>query len=64
MNNNKVIVICSKFNEEIVNNLYLGVEKSLHKRNVNFQRDLIKITVPGAFEIPYMAKKILKKGMI
>ena len=61
MNNNKVIVICSKFNEEIVENLYLGVEKSLHERNVNFQRDLIKITVPGAFEIPYMAKKILKK---
>ena len=53
----KVIVICSKFNKEIVDNLYSGVEKSLHKRKIDYQKDLIKVFVPGVFEIPYMAKK-------
>ena len=61
MNKDKVIVICSKFNEEIVGNLYLGVKKSLQENNTDLQKDLVKVSVPGTFEIPYMTNKVLNK---
>ena len=59
MNSEKIIVIHSKFNEDIVSNLYMGVEKSLAERKFD-TKNIIKVSVPGAFELPYMANQVLK----
>ena len=53
----KVIVIRSAFNPDIVNNLYKGVKECFNKKN--FLHEMNVIEVPGAFEIPYMAKRVL-----
>ena len=60
MSNNvyKVLCIKSTFNSEIVDNLYYGVNKSLENSEVEIIQ-LEPIHVPGAFELPYMAKKVL-----
>ena len=54
-----VVVISSRFNEDIVNNLYLGVERCFidSALEVNIHRAF----VPGAFELPYMAKQFVDK---
>ena len=53
----KVIVIRSEFNEDIVENLYSGVKKCFEDEKILFEIKDIK--VPGAFELPYMAKQAL-----
>ena len=60
MSNNgyKVLCIKSTFNSEIVDNLHYGVNKSLENSEVEIIQ-LEPIHVPGAFELPYMAKKVL-----
>ena len=60
MSNNgyKVLCIKSTFNSEIVDNLHYGVNKSLENSEVEIIQ-LEPIYVPGAFELPYMAKKVL-----
>lgn len=50
-------IILSEFNIDIVENLYLGVRKCFDENNqINVNEK--KIYVPGAFELPYMAKEI------
>ena len=60
MSNNgyKVLCIKSTFNSEIVDNLHYGVNKSLENSEVEIIQ-LEPIHVPGAFELPFMAKKVL-----
>ena len=60
MSNNgyKVLCIKSTFNSEIVDNLHYGVNKSLENSEAEIFQ-LEPINVPGAFELPYMAKKVL-----
>ena len=60
MSNNvyKVLCIKSTFNSEIVDNLHYGVNKSLENSEAKIFQ-LEPINVPGAFELPYMAKKVL-----
>ena len=53
----KVVVIRSAFNSEIVDNLYKGVEKSFNDKKLSHKMKVIE--VPGAFEIPYMANRVL-----
>ena len=52
-----ILVISSEFNENIVNNLYVGVKKCFEDKKV--LADIKEIKVPGAFELPYMAKQAL-----
>ena len=53
----KVVVIRSAFNSEIVDNLFKGVEKSFNDKKLSHEMEVIE--VPGAFEIPYMANRVL-----
>ena len=53
------VVITSTFNEDIVNNLYLGVERCFSDNALKGK--IFRIFVPGAFELPYMAKQVIDK---
>tara|TARA_B100001996_G_scaffold211829_1_gene162601 strand:+ start:858 stop:1340 length:483 start_codon:yes stop_codon:yes gene_type:complete len=62
LNNTKVIdvvVILSEFNKDIVENLYKGVKKRFSENAVKINEK--KVYVPGAFELPFIAKEIQKK---
>ena len=54
----KVLCIKSTFNSDIVDRLHDGVNESLENSEVEIMQ-LEPIYVPGAFELPYMAKKVL-----
>tara|TARA_B100000575_G_scaffold266311_1_gene243551 strand:+ start:511 stop:969 length:459 start_codon:yes stop_codon:yes gene_type:complete len=60
MSNNvyKVLCIKSTFNSNIVDNLHYGVNESLKNSELEITQ-LEPLHVPGAFELPYMAKKVL-----
>jgi 6,7-dimethyl-8-ribityllumazine synthase len=56
----KIAVVVSRFNEEVTEGLLNGVmeaftENTLTNKNIDI------ISCPGAFEIPFTAKKLLKK---
>ena len=54
--NYKVTLICSEFNSDIVNKLTEATERRLSeicKANIS------KISVPGAYEIPFVVKKLI-----
>ena len=53
-----IFVISSDFNNDIVENLFLGVNKCF--KDKKFSGNIIRVNVPGAFELPYMAKQIVK----
>jgi 6,7-dimethyl-8-ribityllumazine synthase len=59
MNNNKIkiAVIVSRFNEEITKKLKLGAMERLAECGIP-SHQLLVIDVPGAIEIPLIAKKI------
>lgn len=56
-NNIKVAIIASRFNELIVSKLVEGALDGL-KRHAVIEKDISLVWVPGAFEIPLIAKKI------
>ena len=56
-----VVVISSRFNEDIVNNLYLGVERCF--KDSALEVNIHRTFVPGAFELPYMAKQFVDKDV-
>tara|TARA_B100001057_G_scaffold105138_1_gene102654 strand:- start:25 stop:417 length:393 start_codon:yes stop_codon:yes gene_type:complete len=51
-----IAVVISEFNKKVMDGLTKGCEKTL----TNFEYE--KIFVPGAFEIPAMAKKCVESG--
>ena len=51
-----IAVVISEFNKKVMDGLTKGCEKTL----TNFEYE--KILVPGAFEIPAMAKKCVESG--
>ena len=56
------VIILSEFNEDIVENLYLGVKKSFTDSGIKNISEK-KIYVPGAFELPFIAHKVLKNDL-
>lgn len=59
-NEGKVALIVSRFNEFITSKLLSGAIDGLVRHG--FSEDMVDIVwVPGAFEIPLVAKKIIKK---
>ena len=55
----KIAIVKSEFNEDIIQRMLEGAKKAALKASLNF--DQIDIfTVPGAFELPLIAKKLAK----
>lgn len=59
--NKKYAVIVARFNEFITNKLLDGSIDCLTRHGAK-EEEIDVIWVPGAFEIPYIAKKCAKKG--
>lgn len=57
----KVGIVASRFNEFIVSKLISGAEDGLVRHNVK-EDDITLAWVPGAFEIPLIAKKMAASG--
>ena len=57
----KIAIVASRFNEFIVSKLISGAEDGLKRHNVKDQ-NITLAWVPGAFEIPLVAKKLAKTG--
>ena len=52
-------IIVSEWNEHITNNLYNGAEQALLGNGVK-KKDIVRINVPGSFELVFGAKKASK----
>ena len=57
----KVGIVAARFNEFIVSKLVGGAEDGLVRHGVK-EEDITVAWVPGAFEIPLIAKKMVKSG--
>ena len=57
----KMAIVASRFNEFIVNKLVGGAEDCLRRHGVA-EEDISLAWVPGAFEIPLVAKKLAASG--
>ena len=57
----KIGIVASRFNEFIVGKLIEGAREGLVRHNVE-DDDITLAWVPGAFEIPVMAKKMAESG--
>lgn len=57
----KIGIVVSRFNEFITSKLLSGAEDTLHRHGANGD-DITVAWVPGAFEIPLIAKKMAKSG--
>ena len=57
----KMAIVASRFNEFIVNKLVGGAEDCLRRHGVA-EDDISLAWVPGAFEIPLVAKKLAASG--
>jgi len=55
-----IVIVKSEFNSKITNGLLRGCLESL-KNNGFSEKDIYVKKVPGAFEIPAMVKKVIKK---
>ena len=54
-------IVVSRFNDFITEKLLSGAEDALTRTGVQ-RDDIITVKVPGAFEIPMMAKKLAQNG--
>ena len=59
--NKRFAIVASRFNELIVNKLVDGAMDCLKRHDVN-EDDVVIYRVPGAYEIPLVAKKIAASG--
>lgn len=57
----RVGIVCSRFNEFITSRLLGGALDGLRRRGVD-EDDVAVAWVPGAFEIPVVAKRMAKSG--
>ena len=57
----KIAVLSSRFNEEITGNLIEGAKRLFIEKGVK-EKDIYLYLVPGAFEIPSVLEKLLKKN--
>ena len=60
-NDMKIGIVAARFNEFIVSKLVAGARDGLVRHNVE-DDDITLAWVPGAFEIPVMAKKMAESG--
>lgn len=56
----KIAVVVARFNDFITSKLYEGAKDSLNRHGIN-DDNIDLVYVPGAFEIPLIAKKLAKK---
>lgn len=59
--NYKIAIIVSRFNEFITSKLLSGAIDGLIRHNIK-KEDITIIWIPGAFEIPLIAKKVAKSS--
>ncbi len=59
----RIGIVVSRFNAEITRGLREGATRYLREKGVE-ERDLEVVEVPGAFEIPQMARQLIEKGGI
>lgn len=57
----KIGIVASRFNEFIVSKLVSGAEDGLRRHGVE-EGDIDIAWAPGAFELPFVAKKMAKSG--
>ncbi len=57
----KIAVICSRFNHFIVDQLEAGCVDALRRHGIA-ETDITVVKVPGAFELPVVARKLAKSG--
>jgi 6,7-dimethyl-8-ribityllumazine synthase len=57
----RIAVLLSRFNELIGNRLLEGALRALERRGVN-PSDVLVVKVPGAFELPAMARRLAGSG--
>lgn len=57
----KIAIVAARFNEFIVSKLVSGAQDALVRHGVN-DDDITVAWVPGAFEIPTVAKKLAQSG--
>lgn len=57
----KIAIVVSRFNEFITSKLLGGAEDALKRHGVK-EMDVTVVWVPGAFEIPLIAKKVAESG--
>ncbi|PLR81008.1 6,7-dimethyl-8-ribityllumazine synthase [Bacillus canaveralius] len=57
----KMAIVVGRFNEFITSKLLSGAEDALYRHGVQ-EEDVTIAWVPGAFEIPLMAKKLAESG--
>ncbi len=56
----RVAIVASRFNEFIVSKLLMGALDALKRHGVD-EESISVVWVPGAFEVPLIAKKLAKK---
>ena len=57
----RVAIVRSRFNEDITESLLVAAQKTLHELEVR-DDDVVCATVPGAFELPIVAKRLADSG--
>lgn len=57
----KIGIVAGRFNEFITSKLVSGAQDALKRHGVN-EKDIDLAWVPGAFEIPFMAKRLAQTG--
>jgi len=59
----KVAIVTAEWNFEITNAMAIGCVDTLLKHGFS-PHNIMRVSVPGSFELPYMAKKIIKQHQI
>ncbi len=59
----RIALVCGRFNDHITQRLWAGARRGLSGLGV-IDTDVTEVWVPGAFEIPLMAKTILQSGRV
>ena len=57
--NKKVAIVTAEWNFDVTNSMTVGCENTLTKYGFS-EKDIVKVSVSGSFELPFMAKKMIK----
>ncbi len=58
-----ITIVSSEYNDSIVDELIRGAKEGLAECNVS-EEDIYHVSVPGAFEIPLMVKRLIEKKTV